>query len=56
MRDFKAEHSRRQQKKKRLSFEVDRQQYEQFTQGQQKTLGERIRQIIRELGRRLIYG
>lgn len=53
MRDFKAEHSRRQQKKKRISFEVDRQQYEKLSLEQKKILSEKIRQLIKDFLNRL---
>lgn len=35
------------EKYKRLTFKVDRQQYDNLTHEQQKTLSERIRQVIK---------
>lgn len=44
------------EKYKRLTFKVDRNQYEQLTPDQQKTLSERVRQIIKELIRDYLKG
>lgn len=52
MRDFKQEHNRRQQSKKRIAFEVDRQAWESLKELEQKAIKRCIVQILEtEVGR-----
>lgn len=46
MRDFKQEHARRQQSKKRIAFEIDRQDYDALTPAQRKELAMIVRKVI----------
>jgi len=48
MRNYSKETEWDKEKYKRLTFKVDRRQYEQLTPEQQKTLSERVRQIIKD--------
>lgn len=46
MRDFKQEHARRQQSKKRIAFEIDRKKWDALGAERQAILLERARQAI----------
>jgi ClpP class serine protease len=48
MRDYKKETDWDAKKYKRLTFKVDREQYDRLTDEQQKTLSARIRELIRK--------